>query len=159
MNPSSKDGGSTVLIITQPTSKSEFQNEFWNSASPVSKFRRFSKHLHILNLLKRNLPESCHKPPTKRRKIKKLHRKKWPAHTSTYRMSVSGSHSFKKNRQKTIPPEPKESTNSKIPRSHTSENCFLLFTVILSCIPALGNNRRKSKKEQLKASIFPKIRD
>jgi len=92
---------------------------------PAYKFRRYSGQLHVLNLLKRDLPESCHKPPTKRRKIKKLHRKKWPEHTSTYHMPASGSHPFKKNRQKTIPPETKESTTSKVPRSHTSGNCLM----------------------------------
>lgn len=125
---------------------------------PAYKFRRYSGQLPVLNLLKRDLPESCHKPPTKRRKIKKLHRKN-SKHTSTYHMPASGSQPFKKNRQKTIPPETKESTTSKIPRSHTLENSLIYITVILSLIPALGNNRRKSKKEQLKEGIFPKIND
>jgi hypothetical protein len=74
-------------------------------------------------------------------------------------MPASGSQPFKKNRQKTIPPETKESTTSKMPRSHTLENSLIYITVILSLIPALGNNRRKSKKEQLKEGIFPKIND
>jgi hypothetical protein len=125
---------------------------------PAYKFRRYSGQLPVLKLLKRDLPESCHKPPTKRRKIKKLHRKN-SKHTSTYHMPASGSQPFKKNRQKTIPPETKESTTSKIPRSHTLENSLIYITVILSLIPALGNNRRKSKKEQLKEGIFPKIND
>ncbi len=83
----------------------------------------------------------------------------WPEHKSTYHMSASGSHPFEKNRQKTIHPETKESTTSKVPRSHTSENRFICITVILSLMPALGNYRRKSKKDQLKDGNFPKIND
>ena len=90
-----------------------------NAELPVSKSSRYSGQLHLLNLLKRDPPESLDKPLTKRRKILKVRKIKRFRRTSTYQMHVSVSHLFKKKRRKTMPSDPTESNTSKTPRSYT----------------------------------------
>ena len=95
-----------------------------NAALPVSKSSRHSRQPHLLNLLKKDPPESFDNPLTKRRKILKLRKRKLFRRTSTYHMRVFGSHLFKKKKRATISSDPTESNTFKTPRSYTDSPQF-----------------------------------
>ena len=134
-----------------------FKRTLNNAALPVSKSSRYSGQPHLLNLLKRDPPESFDKPLTKRRKILKLRKRKRFRRTSTYQMHVSGSYLFKKKWRQTMPSDPTESNTSKTPRSYTDSPQS--FRALSKVKHKLANNQIITKKDRLLSGIFPKTID
>ena len=107
-----------------------------NAALHTSKSIWYYGQPHLLNLLKRDPPESL----DKRRKTLKLHKKKRFRRTSTYHMHVSGSHLFKKKEERLflqtlrnqIPPKHlvRIRTHRNYSERFPKKNINLLITII-----------------------------
>ena len=122
--------------------------------SPPSKFCRFARQLQLL--FKRAAPECFDNPSAKILRISILRNSQRARILSSiinFAFSFVPPPLIKRRRRIFIEPTPIPDTSN----SSIRENELLIVT--LSPTPALVNNRKKSKKEQLKEGIFPKTID